>query len=101
MQFVGNIDKKQLAILEARKLAEDINRMVVIEKAKRKDGIHRYTTYRGWIENHVTKPIVVEFQEWKNRVYPSVDKHTDRYRSQIETSELVMYDLKGVIFNRL
>ena len=49
MQYLGNIDDKQKAEAEALRIAKEQNKTVVLEKAKRKEGTHRYVTYRAWL----------------------------------------------------
>ena len=66
MQFLGNIDNKKKAFAEAEKLAKKLNKVVVIEKAKRKDGVHKYTTYRGWLKTDSFGAEVLTMEEFKN-----------------------------------
>lgn len=73
MQHLGNIDNKETAYREAEKLAKEKNKTVVIEKAKRKEGVHRYTTYRGWLISSSTVAKVITMEEW--RLLPAEQQH--------------------------
>lgn len=67
MQHLGNIDDFQTAIRTAYLIAEKEQKIVVIEKAQRKEGSHKYTTYRGWLELNSANPEVITNEQWKNR----------------------------------
>lgn len=73
MQYCGCIDNKIKALTEAEKLAQTKNKTVVIEKAKRKDGVHKYTTYRAWLICSSDTAKVIDIAEWRN--LPEEQKH--------------------------
>jgi ribosomal protein L21 len=73
MQHLGNIDNKETAYIQAEKLAKEKNKTIVIEKAKRKEGVHKYTTYRGWLISSSTVAKVITMEEW--RLLPSEQQH--------------------------
>lgn len=73
MQHLGNIDNKETAYTQAEKLAKEKNKTIVIEKAKRKEGVHRYTTYRGWLISSSTVAKVITMEEW--RLLPAEQQH--------------------------
>jgi len=73
MQHLGNIDNKETAYREAEKLAKEKNKTIVIEKAKRKEGVHKYTTYRGWLISSSAVAKVITMEEW--RQLPAEQQH--------------------------
>jgi len=58
LRFLGNIDDKKLAYAQGQTLAKKMGKTVFIEKAKRKEGSHKYTTYRGWLDLDSSSPTV-------------------------------------------
>jgi len=70
MRFLGNIDNKKEAYKQARALAKQKGKTVVIEKAKRPPfprSPKRIVTYRGWLDLKSKKADVINFKEWKKR----------------------------------
>ena len=65
MQYLGNIDNRETAYAQAEKLAKEKNKTIVIEKAKRKEGVHKYTTYRGWLISSSVTAKVITMEEWR------------------------------------
>lgn len=65
MQFLGNIDNFLKARFEAQRVARETSLTVVLEKAKRKDGVHKYTTYRAWLDRDLKVNQVIDISQWK------------------------------------
>lgn len=73
MQYLGNIADKQKAEAEALRIAKEENKTVVLEKAKRKEGTHRYVTYRAWLICSSSEAKVITMTEWQQ--LPEDKKH--------------------------
>jgi hypothetical protein len=69
MQYLGCIDNPERARIEARKASRINQRTVVLEKAKRKEGTHRYTTYRAWLDCELQVVQVISLEQWKENYH--------------------------------
>lgn len=71
LQYLGCIDNFLKARFEAQKVARETGLTVVLEKAKRKDGPHRYTTYRAWLDRELHVNQVIDIKDWQ-KLHPEI-----------------------------